>query len=225
LTSVSPDGITRPAEESPENTRLNYVSIKSIPHNCWTQLRYSCYSDDRVRRDWITPRWIAVAGAGASYVERHPGLGSSQWRVRHRRVPCVLRHLERNLSPDHQCGKQNNSYSTESGNRTNYYFATDYSAVGVESAPSNQVSFNAGLNTTTPPASPAFPVLTNFITYSGDFNGDGNRISSGEIHKPKFVIWYMDGAAIGANDYVDTVSRTGRSSQFADFNGDGFLVS
>jgi hypothetical protein len=106
--------------------------------------------------------------------------------------------------------------------QTYYVVVTDYNTVGLESGPSNQVSFIAELNTTTSPGSPSFPVLTNFISYSGDFNGDGKQdilwrnAQTGEVR-----IWYMDGARIGANDYVDTVSQDWKIVAVADFNGDG----
>jgi Fibronectin type III domain/FG-GAP-like repeat len=106
--------------------------------------------------------------------------------------------------------------------QTYYVVVTDYNTSGLESAPSNQVSFIAQINTTIPSASPAFPVLTNFLSYSGDFNGDGKQdilwqnAQTGEVR-----IWYMDGATIFANDYVDTVSLDWKIVAIADFNGDG----
>jgi len=107
--------------------------------------------------------------------------------------------------------------------KTYYFVVTDYNSLGLESGASNEVSTIASFNNTTRTGSPTYPVLTNFISYSGDFNGDGkqdilwrNR-QTGEVR-----IWYMDGATIVANDYVDTVSLDWKIVAVADFNGDGF---
>lgn len=106
--------------------------------------------------------------------------------------------------------------------QTYYFVVTDYDSLGLESVPSNQVSAIAQINTT-PSANPAYPVLTNFISYSGDFNGSGKQdilwrnTQTGEVR-----IWYMDGASIVANDYVATVSLDWKILATADFNGDGF---
>jgi FG-GAP-like repeat/Fibronectin type III domain len=104
-----------------------------------------------------------------------------------------------------------------------YFVVSDYNSLGVESGPSNEVSTTASLNTTTPAVSPGYPVLTNFISDAGDFNGDGkqdilwrNR-QTGDVR-----IWYMNGATIAANDYVGTVSLDWKIVAIADFNGDGF---
>jgi FG-GAP-like repeat len=62
-----------------------------------------------------------------------------------------------------------------------------------------------------------------FISYSGDFNGDGKQdilwrnSQTGEVR-----IWYMDGTTISADDYVDTVSLDWKIVAIADFNGEGF---
>jgi len=70
---------------------------------------------------------------------------------------------------------------------------------------------------------PAVPVITNFISYSGDFNGDGKQdilwrnTQTGEVR-----IWYMNGSTIASNDYVATVSLDWKIASIGDFNGDGF---
>jgi hypothetical protein len=66
------------------------------------------------------------------------------------------------------------------------------------------------------------PVITSFISYSGDFNGDGKQdilwrnTQTGEVR-----IWYMNGSTILSNDHVDTVSLDWKIVAIADFNGDG----
>ena len=104
-----------------------------------------------------------------------------------------------------------------------YFVATDYNNLGLESGPSNEVSVVARFTSTNPSGSPTYPVLTNFISHSGDFNGDGKEnvlwrnAQTGDIR-----IWYMDGATIAADDYVGTVSLDWKIVAIADFNGEGF---
>jgi hypothetical protein len=79
-----------------------------------------------------------------------------------------------------------------------------------------------GAPATTPPLS-ATPVFTNFISYSGDFNGDGRQdilwrnTQTGEVR-----IWYMNGATILSNDHVATVGLDWKIVGIGDFDGDGF---
>jgi len=67
------------------------------------------------------------------------------------------------------------------------------------------------------------PVLTNFLSYSGDFNADGKQdilwrnIQSGEVR-----IWYMNGSTILANDGVAAVGLDWLIVGIGDFDGTGF---
>jgi kumamolisin len=69
---------------------------------------------------------------------------------------------------------------------------------------------------------PKHPTITNFISYSGDFNGDGRQdilwrdTQTGEVR-----IWYMNGSAIVSNDHVATISLDWQIAGIGDFNGDG----
>ena len=78
----------------------------------------------------------------------------------------------------------------------------------------------------TPIATPGSPVNTSFISYSGDFNGDGKQdilwrnTQTGEIR-----IWYMNGSAILSNEHVDTVSPGWKIVAIADFNGMAQAIS
>jgi kumamolisin len=75
------------------------------------------------------------------------------------------------------------------------------------------------------PATPVSmgPVITNFLSYSGDFNADGKQdilwrnTQTGEVR-----IWYMNGSSILANDGVATVGLDWRIAGIGDFDGDGF---
>src|ERR1700730_15482143 len=75
--------------------------------------------------------------------------------------------------------------------KTDFFVVTAYNAAGVQSAPSNQVLLLA--NFLTGGAGSAI-AATPFISYSGDFNGDGKQdilwrnVETGEVD-----IWYMDG--------------------------------
>jgi kumamolisin len=69
---------------------------------------------------------------------------------------------------------------------------------------------------------PAHPTVTSFISYSGDFNGDGKQdilwrdTQSGEVD-----IWFMNGASVASKAYVGTVGLDWRIVGIARFNGDG----
>jgi hypothetical protein len=71
-------------------------------------------------------------------------------------------------------------------------------------------------------APPANPVITNFISYSGDFNGNGKQdilwrnTQTGEVR-----IWYMNGSTIVSNDHVATIGLDWKIVGIGDFNGDG----
>jgi kumamolisin len=69
---------------------------------------------------------------------------------------------------------------------------------------------------------PATPSVKNFISYSGDFNGDGKQdilwrnTQTGEVR-----IWYMNGSAVLSNDHVATIGLEWKIAGIGDFNGDG----
>jgi len=75
------------------------------------------------------------------------------------------------------------------------------------------------------PATPAAtgPVITNFLSSSGDFNADGKQdilwrnIETGEVR-----VWYMNGSSILANDGVATVGLDWLIVGIGDFDGSGF---
>ncbi len=70
---------------------------------------------------------------------------------------------------------------------------------------------------------PSNPSLINFISYSGDFNGDGKQdilwrnTQTGEVD-----IWYMDGATVISKDRIAIVGLNWKIIGIGDFNGDGF---
>jgi kumamolisin len=71
-------------------------------------------------------------------------------------------------------------------------------------------------------ATPAHPTRTDFISYSGDFNGDGKQdilwrdTQSGEVD-----IWFMNGGSVASKAYVGTVGLDWKIAGIAHFNGDG----
>jgi len=70
---------------------------------------------------------------------------------------------------------------------------------------------------------PTSPVILPFISYSGDFNADGNddilwrNTQTGEVR-----IWYMNGSTILTNDGIATVGLDWNIVGIADFDGTGF---
>jgi kumamolisin len=69
---------------------------------------------------------------------------------------------------------------------------------------------------------PTHPSTTNFISYSGDFNGDGKQdvlwrnTQTGEVR-----IWYMSGSTVLSDDHVATVGLDWKIAGVGDFNGNG----
>jgi len=65
---------------------------------------------------------------------------------------------------------------------------------------------------------PNRPTITNFISYSGDFNGDGRQdilwrdTQTGEVR-----IWYMNGVTIASNDHVANVSLNWKIAGIGEF--------
>jgi kumamolisin len=66
------------------------------------------------------------------------------------------------------------------------------------------------------------PFSSNFVSYSGDFNGDGKQdilwrnTQTGEVD-----IWFMNGASVVSKAYVATVGPDWKVAGIAYFNGDG----
>jgi kumamolisin len=69
---------------------------------------------------------------------------------------------------------------------------------------------------------PSQPIITNFISYSGDFNGNGKQdilwrnTQTGEID-----IWFMNDASVVSEAYVGIIGLEWKIAGIADFNGDG----
>jgi kumamolisin len=66
------------------------------------------------------------------------------------------------------------------------------------------------------------PFSSNFLSYSGDFNGDGKQdilwrnTKTGEVD-----VWFMNGASVIAKAKVGTLGLEWKIAGIADFNGDG----
>ena len=103
--------------------------------------------------------------------------------------------------------------------KTDFFVVTAYNAAGVQSAPSNQVLLLA--NFLTGGAGSAI-AATPFISYSGDFNGDGKQdilwrnVETGEVD-----IWYMDGSSVISKDRIATVNNDWIIAGIGDFTGSG----
>jgi hypothetical protein len=87
----------------------------------------------------------------------------------------------------------------------------------------NSVAVFGLLNSSPPSPNPSpNPGSSSFLSYSGDFNGDGKQdilwrnTQTGEVD-----IWFMDGASVVSKAYVATVGLDWQIVGTADFNGDG----
>lgn len=91
--------------------------------------------------------------------------------------------------------------------QTYYFVATAYNAAGIQSVPSNQVVFRLSAPGVPPPPPGSAIDATPFISYSGDFNGNGKQdilwrnLQTGEVD-----IWYMDGSTVLSKDRIANVS-------------------
>ncbi len=88
--------------------------------------------------------------------------------------------------------------------------------------PNVAAMIQALLSSASDPVPAATPVITNFISYSGDFNGAGRQdilwrnMLTGDVR-----IWYMNGATILSNDFVANIGLEWKIVGIGDFNGDG----
>jgi len=94
--------------------------------------------------------------------------------------------------------------------QTYYFVVTDYNTVGLESAPSNQVSF------TTPPVA----VLT--LPNPPDFDGDGNQdLLWRNIFTGQVGVWLMNGSTATADVAIGSPPLSWVIINTGDFDGDG----
>ena len=106
--------------------------------------------------------------------------------------------------------------------RTYFFVVTAYTASGIQSGPSNQVIFRAspGTGRSGPVAAIA---ATPFLSYSGDFNGDGKQdilwrnMQTGEVD-----IWYLKGGSVVSKDRIGVIGLDWTIAGIGDFDGSGF---
>jgi hypothetical protein len=93
--------------------------------------------------------------------------------------------------------------------RAYIFVATDYNSIGLESPPSNQVSFTATTHGTS-------------VIASGDFNGDGkDDILWRNADNGDTWIWLMDGTAVAAAARVAIVDSSWKIVGIGDFDRQG----
>jgi len=102
---------------------------------------------------------------------------------------------------------------------TYFFVVTAYNASGTQSLPSNQVVVGPNYWTGKPASAIG---ASPFISYSGDFNGDGKQdilwrnTATGEVD-----IWYMDGSTVLSMDRIDTINTDWVIAGVGDFTGSG----